>query len=252
VSGAARGGAGGGRRGRAGGAGARLAAATARACGSCRAWVWILGAQAHPLAPSSCPPFPPKRYGDIAPGTVENFALITLGQTPGGISYKGSKFHRVIENFMVQGGDIINGDGTGSFTVWDGKGGKFADENLEAATHDRGVLSMANSGPNTNGAARAGGAPRRQRVAPSRPCAVGKQPPVAAVPARARKAGCHADPLTCLLTRPPAIPPPPPKKPRLPVLHPHHPHALAGRQAPGVWPRAGGHGHHRCHLQGPG
>jgi cyclophilin family peptidyl-prolyl cis-trans isomerase len=77
--------------------------------------------------------------------------MIALGQTPGGQTYKGSKFHRIIENFMVQGGDIINGDGTGSFTVWDGEGGKFADENLNAAKHDKGTLSMANSGPNTNG-----------------------------------------------------------------------------------------------------
>jgi len=77
--------------------------------------------------------------------------MIANGQTQGGLTYKGSQFHRIIENFMVQGGDIVNGDGTGSFTVWDGKGGKFADENLEAASHLKGVISMANSGPNTNG-----------------------------------------------------------------------------------------------------
>jgi cyclophilin family peptidyl-prolyl cis-trans isomerase len=77
--------------------------------------------------------------------------MIALGQTPDGHTYKGSKFHRVIENFMIQGGDIINGDGTGSYTVWDGKGGKFADENLNAAKLEPGVLAMANSGPNTNG-----------------------------------------------------------------------------------------------------
>jgi cyclophilin family peptidyl-prolyl cis-trans isomerase len=116
-------------------------------------------------APLSPPPsrltlYPTPRYGDVAPGTVENFAMIALGQTPGGLTYKGSKFHRVIENFMVQGGDIINGDGTGSFTVWDGKGGKFADENLQALKHDKGTVSMANSGPNTNGAGRRG----RERV----------------------------------------------------------------------------------------
>lgn len=52
---------------------------------------------------------------------------------------------------VMQGGDIINGDGTGSYTIWDGPGGKFADENLKAVKHDKGVISMANSGPNTNG-----------------------------------------------------------------------------------------------------
>ena len=77
--------------------------------------------------------------------------MIALGQTPDGRSYKGSKFHRVIEDFMIQGGDIINGNGTGRFTVWDGVGGKFADENLAGAKHERGTLAMANSGPNTNG-----------------------------------------------------------------------------------------------------
>jgi hypothetical protein len=109
-----------------------------------------------PLTPPRTPT-PPHSYGDIAPGSVENFAALALGNTPGGVSYKGSKFHRVIENFMLQGGDVVNGDGTGSFTVWDGKGGKFADENLDALPHEKGVLSMANSGPNSNGAARKGG-----------------------------------------------------------------------------------------------
>ena len=52
-----------------------------------------------------------------------------------------------------QGGDIVNGDGTGSYTIWDGKGGRFADENLAVGKHDKpGTLSMANAGPNTNGA----------------------------------------------------------------------------------------------------
>ena len=80
--------------------------------------------------------------------------MIALGQTPDGKGYKGSKFHRVIENFMLQGGDVVNGDGTGSYTIWDGVGGKFADEalNVPGLKHDKpGMLSMANSGPDTNG-----------------------------------------------------------------------------------------------------
>jgi hypothetical protein len=125
-------------------------------CGAC-CFGWGLhrsSKRANPLASDlhlGVPSYQTNSYGDVAPGTVENFAMIALGQTPDGISYKGSKLHRVIENFMVQGGDIINGDGTGSFTVWDGKGGKFADENLLAVKHSKGTLSMANSGPNTNG-----------------------------------------------------------------------------------------------------
>jgi hypothetical protein len=63
-----------------------------------------LGERIHPrrhCVPTR-PPAPARSYGDGAPGAVENFADIALGQTAGGLSYKGSQFHRVIENFMVQ------------------------------------------------------------------------------------------------------------------------------------------------------
>ncbi|GMI37440.1 hypothetical protein TeGR_g21 [Tetraparma gracilis] len=64
-------------------------------------------------------------------------------------SYAGTRFHRVIRGFMVQGGDFQRGDGTGGESKW---GGKFADEKLGVIPHDRaGVLSMANGGPGTNG-----------------------------------------------------------------------------------------------------
>jgi len=91
-------------------------------------------------------------YYDIVPRTAENFRSICAGDNKYGYSYKGIPFHRIIPEFMLQGGDFTRQNGTGGKSIY---GDKFEDENLSAPNarkHDRPfLLSMANAGPNTNG-----------------------------------------------------------------------------------------------------